>query len=232
MPPKPGTGPECSPPARIRAHGRAEAQSTTAGAGRWGSVRGLPPSPRRSLGGEEPVAGVVASPLAWHVWVGGRCVNTQAQGPRRDPAPAAQVPARLPGNRVAEALGSWVSAHVSPWRATRAVRERAPDGKNAAAAISPAIQRRIPGPRARGRGAAQHSALSPGATQGHGKRRGDSGTRRPGGFPERMEQIDALRIAGPASPQPALISSSHWLINTVSIKTDRHSPPGSRGKPK
>ena len=87
-----------------------------------------------------------------------------------------------------EALGSWVSAHVSPWRPTPAVRERAPDGKNAAAAISPAIPRRIPGPRAHGRGAAQHSALSPGVTQGHGKRRGDSGTRRPGGFPERMEQ--------------------------------------------
>lgn len=41
-------------------------------------------------------------------------------------------------------------------------------------------------------------------------------------------KIDALRIAGPASPRPALISSSHQLINTDngSIKTRPGTRPG------
>ena len=133
-------------------------------------------------------------PLAWQVWVGGRCVNTQAQWPPQEPAPAAQVPpgpGSCPSPRQPSRPRPWAPGSPRTCRhgvPPPAVRERAPDGKNAAAAISPAIPRRIPGPRAHGRGAAQHSALSPGVTQGHGKRRGDSGTRRPGGFPERMEQ--------------------------------------------
>lgn len=179
-----------------------DVECTTAGAGRWGSLRGLPPTPRRSLGGEELISGVLASPLAWQVRVGGQCVNTQAQWPLQGPRPRCRGLA--PGPRPQAPGPSPRQPSLAPppkgpgrqWspRTCRhgvppsAVREKAPDGKNAATVISPAIQRRIPWPRAHGRGAARDSAVSPGVTLGHGKRRGDSGTRRSGGFPERMEQ--------------------------------------------
>lgn len=47
-------------------------------------------------------------------------------------------------------------------------------------------------------------------------------------FRRGWSKIDALRIAGPASPRPALISSSHQLINTDngSIKTRPGARPG------
>ena len=179
-------------------------ESTTPGAGCWGSLRGLPPTPRRSLGREKLISGVLARPLAWQVWVGCRCMNTQAQWPLQGPRPHCRGPglasqALLPGSSsVSQATESpsrpWFPGW--PWSPhtcrhgvpASAVREKAPDAKNAAAVISPATQRRIPWPGADRRQAAQDSTVSPGVTQGHGKWRGDSGTRRQGGFPERMEQ--------------------------------------------
>ena len=181
-----------------------DVESTTPGAGCWGSLRGLPPTPRRSLGREKLISGVLARPLAWQVWVGCRCMNTQAQWPLQGPRPHCRGPglasqALLPGSSsVSQATESpsrpWFPGW--PWSPhtcrhgvpASAVREKAPDAKNAAAVISPATQRRIPWPGADRRQAAQDSTVSPGVTQGHGKWCGDSGTRRQGGFPERMQR--------------------------------------------
>lgn len=177
-------------------------------------------------------------PLAWQVWVGGRCVNTQAQWPPQEPAPAAQVPpgpGSCPSPRQPSRPRPW--APGSP----RTCRHGVPPplsekgllmGRMRPRQLAQPYRDAFRGPAPTGEGP---PSIPPSARVSPRDTESGVGTRElaaPAVFRRGWSKIDALRIAGPASPQPALISSSHWLINTVSIKTDRHSPPGSRGKPK